>query len=307
MSRRISFVVASRNEDPAVLEATIDGLLETSTGHSREIILVDDASDDPVDLRRPELRLVRSTPAAGVAQSRRLGAFLASGEILVIVDAHMRFAPGWLDQMLAQVDSGALLCAAWWNWELNRPLCWGGDLMWCGERDYAASRTPGFTFKHRTQSPGDGAVDVPMVIGACYMVLRRSYERMGGFSPFFRTWGRSEQDISTRAWITGVGTKCVTGAHVAHLSRKKFPYPVTWDDIEFNQAAMVRTVFEEPVARAIEDLMQPLPAAVEARLAASDFREWRALVQSSRAISDAEFFRRFVPNTPECLLALTNR
>ena len=144
-----------------------------------------------------------------------------------------------------------------------------------------------------------------MVVGACYMVLRRSYERMGGFSPFFRTWGRSEQDISTRAWITGLGAKCVTEAHVAHFSRKKFPYPVTWDDVEYNQAAMVRTVFEERVARAMEEMMQPLPAEVEARLAESDFREWRELVQSHRRISDAEFFRRFVPNAPERLLDST--
>src|SRR5438093_8742160 len=32
---------------------------------------------------------------------------------LVWTDAHMRFAPDWLGHMLAHVDSGALLCAAW--------------------------------------------------------------------------------------------------------------------------------------------------------------------------------------------------
>jgi hypothetical protein len=46
--------------------------------------------------------------------------------------------------------------------------------------------------------PGDGAVDVPMLIGASYMMLRSSYDKFGGFSPFFRTWGRLEQDLSLR-------------------------------------------------------------------------------------------------------------
>ena len=141
-----------------------------------------------------------------------------------------------------------------------------------------------------------------MVIGACYMILRSSYEQLGGFSPFFRVWGKSEQDISTRAWIMGSGAKCVTAARVAHLTRKKFPYPVKWEDIEFNQVAMVRTVFEEPVSHAIEEMMQPLPRKVQAWLAEADFGEWRQLVQSGRRMSDAEFFRRFVPNAPERLM-----
>jgi hypothetical protein len=35
-----------------------------------------------------------------------------------------------------------------------------------------------------------------MMIGASYMMLRISHERIGGFSPFFRTWGKLEQDLS---------------------------------------------------------------------------------------------------------------
>ncbi|HZT33317.1 MAG TPA: glycosyltransferase [Bryobacteraceae bacterium] len=296
----ISFIVTARNESPPVLAATIDSLLATSAAHAREIILVDDSSDPPVELDRPDLRILRNTWPTGVAQSRRCGAALASGDILVFTDAHMRFAPDWLEQMLAHVDSGALLCASWWDWEMTRPLCYGGEFLWCAERDYHAGRTPGLTFRHLTRFPGAGAVDVPMVIGACYMILRCAYDRLGGFSPFFRVWGKSEQDISARAWITGVGARCVTGARVAHLSRKQFPYPVRWEEIEFNQAAMARTVFAEPVARRMEEMLRPLPNEVETWLAEADFTAWRAQVQSRRRLTDAEFFRRFVPNAPEC-------
>jgi glycosyltransferase involved in cell wall biosynthesis len=299
---RISFIVAARDELPSVLQFTIDGLFDTSVGHDREIVLVDDGSVVPVALSRPHLVVLRSATPAGVAQSRRYGASVASGNILVWLDAHMSFAPDWLSHMLDHVDSGALLCAAWWNYELTRPQCWGADFVWCGERDYHAHRTPGFRFKHRTQRPLEGVVEVPMVIGACYMMLRQSYEKFGGMSPFFRIWGIDEQDMSARAWITGIGVRCVTGACVGHLTRRSFPYLVSWDDIEFNQVAMVRTVFEEPVAAIIEGMLQPLPKRVEAWLAQTDFREWRRLVQSSRQISDAEFFRRFVPAAPQCLV-----
>lgn len=298
---KISFVLAARDEPTAVFEATIDGLLATSTGRDCEIIVVDDGSAVPVAIERPQTRIVRNPKSIGVAQSRRYGVSIAKGDILVCLDAHMRFAPDWLDQMLKYVDSGALLCAAWWDYELTRPLCWGADFVWCGERDYTAGHCPGFGFRHRTTFPGDGAVEVPMLIGACYMMLRSSYERLGGYSPFFRTWGKLEQDLSARAWIVGLGVKCVTDARVGHFSRKQFPYPVRWEDIEFNQVATVRTVFEEPTARAFEELLQPLPKQVQTWLSETDFDEWRQSIQAYRSMSDHEFFRRFIPNAPERL------
>jgi hypothetical protein len=226
---------------------------------------------------------------------------LATGSVLVWMDAHMSFGPTWFDKMMDHVDSGTLLCSAWWDYVLSRPLCWGADFVWCGERNYAANRVPGLTFRHRTHFSGDGAVEVPMWMGGCYMALRETYEKLGGFSPFFRTWGRSEEDMCARAQIMGIGVKCVTGAHVGHLTRPRSPYPVRWEDIEFNQVVLIRTVFQQPTAQALERLLQPLPADVRAWLARAQFFDWHRLIQSRRQITDGEFFRRFVSNAPECV------
>jgi hypothetical protein len=217
MTPAISFIVTAREETPAVLAATMDGLLKTSEGHEREIVLIDDASATPVEIERPGVRVVRNPVPIGVARSRCAGAEIASAPILGFCDAHMTFAPDWLAHMLAWVETGALLCAAWWNYELSKPVCWGSDFAWCGERDYKAGRAPGFVVRHRTKYPGEGAPEVPMALGACYVVLRHSYDRAGGFCPFFRTWGRSEQDISARMWLSGAGVRCVTAAHAGHM------------------------------------------------------------------------------------------
>ena len=128
------------------------------------------------------------------------------------------------------------------------------------------------------------------------MMLRESHEKMGGFSPFFRVWGTNEQDLSARAWLTGFGVKCVTNAKVGQVTRKKFPYPVSWEDVEFDRYVMVRTVFEEQTAATLEDLMRPTPPKVQEWLDQTDFSEWRSLVQSHRQMSDAEFFQRFLPD-----------
>ncbi len=299
--RPLSFIVAVRDEPQYLFNATIEGLLQTTAGYPREIIVVDDASLIPQSFEHPEVTTLRNSEPIGCARSRRTGADLATGDVLVFLDPHMSFAPDWLDRMMAHVESGALLCAAWWNWEMTKPLCWGAEFVWCGKRDYHAGLSPGFSFRHLTEYPCKAVVDVPMVIGACYMMLRETYEQIGGFSPFFRTWGKLEQDLCARARILGVGVKCVTGAHVGHFSRKTFPYPVRWDDIEFNQLVTVRTVFQPRAAEIFEQLLQPLPRQVEIWLAEAKFRPFRQIVESRRQITDADFFRQYVRGAPESL------
>jgi glycosyltransferase involved in cell wall biosynthesis len=301
MRHTISFVIAVRDEPNELLDATLEGLLRTSDGYRREIILVDDRSIVPIQIERPDVIVIRNAEPIGSARSRRTGASFASGDVLSFLDPHMSFAPDWLNKMMAHVDSGALLCSAWCDYELTRCHCWGADFRWCGERDYVSGRCPGFDFRHRTVFPGDGAVEVPMLIGASYMMLRGSYERIGGFSPFFRTWGRLEQDLCLRAWIVGVGVKCVTDARVGHFSRKKFPYKVCWEDIEFNQLATVRTAFEESTSRQLERLMQP-PTQVKNWLDETDFNAWRESIQRRRVITDRELFERLVPDLPNWLV-----
>lgn len=137
-----------------------------------------------------------------------------------------------------------------------------------------------------------------MIIGACYMMLRSSYQQLGGCSPLFLVWGADDQDISARAWIAGFGVRCVTGAKVGHLSRTTFPYPVHFEHLEFNQLAMVRTIFEERTVQVLEGHFKPFPEVVERWLEQTDFSGFRKVIQSSRHMSDAEFFRRFAPGVP---------
>jgi GT2 family glycosyltransferase len=134
-----------------------------------------------------------------------------------------------------------------------------------------------------------------MIIGACYMILRNSYQQLGGCSPLFRVWGVDEQDISARAWMAGFGVKCVTGAKVGHLWRPTFPYPVHFEHLEFNQLAMMRTIFEKHTVQALEQYFKPLPKVVKKWLKQTNLSTFRKVVQSPRRMSDEEFFRQFAP------------
>jgi len=294
----VSFIITARDESPDVLNATLAGLVRTTSHLRREFIVVDDGSSNPVMAPSADV-LLRSGKPRGVSPSRRVGAAAARGDVLVWLDAHMSFADDWLDPMLAQAPSGALLCSGFWDYSLNTSHCWGADYTWCGERDYWKQRYPGFGLRHRVAPPPTDVVDVPMIIGACYMLSQEAYIKLGGFSSLFRTWGVDEQDLCLRAHLMGVPVRCVANARVGHLSRSSFPYQVCFEHLEFNQLVMIRSVFEEQTVARLERFFHPLPDAIHPWLAEIDVQGWRALIQSQRVRSDEEMFALLGLTLPE--------
>jgi glycosyltransferase involved in cell wall biosynthesis len=291
----VSIIIAARDEDPQVVDATIAGLHETTRGVSTEVILVDDGSRTPVTCGDWHVRIVRNPVPVGSCRSRRLGAMIAEGDVLVWMDAHMSFGENWLHQMLVHSNSDTLLCSPFWTYDLRECMCWGADFVWNATRDYGANKHPGLFLKHRTDPPDRPLVEVPMIIGACYMMRRSSYERLGGFSPHFRVWGIDEQEISARAWMAGMKVACASYAKAGHLSRAAFPYPVQFEDLEFNQIVMFRTLFEQATIDRLDPHFQPIPPVVEAQLAQTNLRPWRQAIQRRRKMTDQAFFERFIP------------
>jgi hypothetical protein len=291
----VSIIITSRDEDEAVLEATLGRLRESTRHLTTDTVIIDDGSRVPVRVPCTEARLVRNDQPLGVCPSRRQGACLAAGDVLVWLDAHMSFGASWLEQMLVHLDGESLLCSPFWSYDLRDCLCWGADFVWNSARDYNAQKYPGFGLRHRTDPPAHLVVDVPMVIGACYIMRRDAYERMGGFCPHFRIWGIDEQDMSARAWIAGFRVRCVTEAKVGHLCRGQFPYAVEFNHLEFNQMVMVRSIFGRRTRERIERHFDPLPPRVAEWLDQTDLSSWRAAVQRPRRMTDAEFLARFTP------------
>lgn len=296
----VSLIITSRDEDPPVLDATLGGLRQTTRHLATEIVVIDDGSRVPVRVRSHEVRLVRNPQPVGVCPARRQGAGVAAGTVFVWLDAHMSFGPHWLEQMLVHLDGESLLCSPFWSYDLHDCLCWGADFVWNPNRDYLNQKHPGFGLRHRTTAPAGLIVDVPMVIGACYMVRRDGYERLGGFCPHFRIWGIDEQDMSARAWIAGLRVRCATQARAGHLCRSQFPYTVEFDHLEFNQVVMIRSLFEPATCERIEEYFKPVPPRVAEWLAETDLHAWRQTVQRSRRLPDALFFSRFVQELLPC-------
>lgn len=296
---KVSFVIATHNENRETLDATIQGILATSYyGNWREIIVVDDCSDERYSYQHPEVVVLRNAENVGSCLSRRRGCAAACGDVLVSLDAHMSFAPGWLEEMLKYVDSGALLTPPWRNYRHTVTYHWGCNFGWQSHRYNEYSKIAGLQY-HGLFEPKDvlPAMDVPMVIGACYVMRKDAYDAIGGWNPHFSIYGSEEQDISARAWLFGNGVKCITGARVGHLDRddaNPTPFKILLDYYEHNQAVMIKTLFEPETTKILEDFLEPMSAGVRASLAKVDLQPWRDFLQPRRKMPDSEFFRRFL-------------
>ena len=109
-----SVVIIFVNEAFSVLMRTLTSIVHTSPKHLlKEIILVDDASDDPtgelVNLTStlqssfPSVILLRHTSRKGLMQARLTGARNASGEVLVFLDSHIECMEGWIEPLLMRI------------------------------------------------------------------------------------------------------------------------------------------------------------------------------------------------------------
>lgn len=102
---RVSVVVPARNE-----AAQLPRLLRSLSGTRAEVVVVDDDSTDgtPSVASSHGATVVSSTPLpegwGGKAWACQVGAEAAGGDVLVFVDADVRFAPGALGRVVAALD-----------------------------------------------------------------------------------------------------------------------------------------------------------------------------------------------------------
>jgi glycosyltransferase involved in cell wall biosynthesis len=280
-ARRVSLVITARNEPANLLATTLDGLRASAAGFDHEILVLDDGSDEPIPPVGPDVRVVRNEQALGVSRSLRRGFELSTGEVFVALDAHLTFEPDWLAEMLAVLDDRTLLCPAALSYDLATPYYCGAQIVW---RD---DSQPGLGYEPRPGRPDDALVEVPMVLGACYMAERNVLEHLGGLNPLLRVWGLLEQDLSLRAWACGLRVASAPRAGVGHHYRETALNPVGEENHAFNRRLVVGSIFEDDIAALLLEHL-PMPARVRAWLDDGAVHEWRRDVQGRRRVGDRE-------------------
>ena len=226
---KISIIVATRNEGPA-LNLTLRYFEELRQQHHLEVVVIDDASDQPVDQVPRGFLLHREKSRQGIARTRNLGAALATGDLLLFTDAHVFFSEHALTTLIHEWNhSGLCGCQTQLIYdfasfsrrqssELDAPHYSGWKFSLEPEVCVTPLRNPVSTAPQ----------DVPYVGGAFLAVSRELFWTLGGFDAGLIHCGSFEDaELAMTAWATGYSVRMIPRITCYHYTAPQPKYDPT--------------------------------------------------------------------------------
>lgn len=235
-----SVVIVFCNEAPSAMLRTVHSVVNRSPPeYLHEVILVDDFSDRPElgkDLENelekswPDgiVKLIRAKQRLGLIRAKLAGADVATGDVLIFLDAHCEANQQWLQPMLARIgeDRTAVVCptidlidAHGMNYNgvggsAVGGFWWGLHFSW---RDMPQSE------RKRRKSVTD-PIRSPTMPGGLFAVDRKYFFEIGGYDPGMDVWGGENLELSFRTWMCGGKLEFIPCSRVGHIFRPAHPY-----------------------------------------------------------------------------------
>jgi len=289
MQPGVSIIIPCKNEGSNV-KMTVDSMFAAQTVRDVEIIVVDDQSQD--DCCRflqtePGYSGVRylTTTGLGAARARNYGAAAAQGEYLVFCDAHITVPEGWLEKLLGTFSDPSVAAVAPAIGSLANPKAVGYGQTWNERLETIWLPAP----------PLQQSTRVPLLPGGCLAVRRQPFFKVGGFDRGFITWGYEDVELSLKLWLFGYELYVNPGVKILHLFRKKHPYQVTFDHVNYNLLRMAYSHFNDKRINKVISLLKEHTRAekILQRVLKSDVLKQRQAYLNKRQRDDDWFMAEF--------------
>lgn len=196
---------------------------------------------------------VEDKDRSGPGQNRHRGIEAATdAEVIIIIDAHMRFQGDVLQRLAAHVKQNGGLATALCHHNEQCSFTGKDGHYYAGARIVIKSRDgteqkPLDAKWARDNKPGER----PCVMGACYAFRSDWYFEAGQPLAVLQGWGCDEQVLSIAAWLTGHMPVVIDG-HVAHRWRPSPPWDVSPQEraaVKASRAAMVHCLVSNATDR----------------------------------------------------------
>ena len=264
--------------------------LETSTpAHLYEVVVVDNGSTDDTAafLRRARaagvLRAVFPGENLGFGKACNLGASLARGGSVVLLNNDTIPGPGWLEALLEVAEDETVGIVG------SRLLYPDGRLQHAGIA-LNAQGLPFHIHRHEPAEFGPALVqrDHPAVTGASMLLRREVYERLGGFDEAFRMYVE-DVDLCLRAWEAGLRVVYCPKSLLVHLESASVTDLARRDEQVRTGWQLLRTRWDGKFATPPWAAQEPEVPAV----ALEGVRSFAALAFADELVANPEILRTY--------------
>ncbi|XP_046575632.1 N-acetylgalactosaminyltransferase 7-like isoform X2 [Haliotis rubra] len=212
-----SVIIVFHNEGWSTLLRTVHSVINTSpTRLLKEVILVDDDSDkehlkQQLDLyvKRFEglVKLYRNDEREGLIRSRTKGALLATGDVILFLDAHCECNKNWLPPLLSRIAHDRTIMAVPiidgidWTKYTYRSNYYGvhyrGIFEW--SLFYKESLLPGQEEGRRNYK--SEPYRSPTHAGGLFAMDRKFFFELGAYDPGLEIWGGENFELSFKNYM----------------------------------------------------------------------------------------------------------
>lgn len=237
---QLSVLITAHNESNQEIENTIKSIRQTA-GDRVEIVVVDDASQLPVDLNDKNVVLIRNEERCGVGPSRHIAALRASGTHLLITDAHMRFEPGWYEKAEERIDANPQvvynatcvgLSPEMMDLSKSRSEYHGATLNIYGPDNHHPEVMQVLEGKWLPECKDNQ--EIACLMGACYFVPADWFHYIGGLR-MLRGWGSDEPFLAIKTWLAGGECRMLKPVRIGHQFREKSVYSTQAWNLIYNK------------------------------------------------------------------------
>jgi glycosyltransferase involved in cell wall biosynthesis len=232
----VSIVIPNRRK-PDLLRACLDGILRETTYSRREIIIIDLDSTDPNTIALYDeivaaggARIIPCLEPSNHSAARNAGARAANGSLLLFLDNDIKVTqPGWLTELVRYATRpgvgvvGTRLVYPRDEAQLSESVI---GLHLCGQ----TFRSIGFD-GWEVLGSSDTPRNLLGIMGACQMIDRALFERLGGFDESYAS-SDSSTAISLRAHEAGYRTVYTPFAQLAYNEGQAHEHTAPLQDIE---------------------------------------------------------------------------
>jgi len=273
----LSVIIAALNEPHETLNRTIKSCYDTSDGQA-EIVLVDDCSSTPLRYMAvdPRVKIVENAHRCGVGPSRTIGVHHASGEYVLIIDAHNVFFGNWYAEAMRRIEGRpkTVHCATCLGLDSNHmdpanPVgeYHGATINVCGPDRNGASHEQVLECVWGSKDTPDDA-EIAAVMGACYFLPRAWFLKLDPLANL-HSWGSDELFLSVKSWLAGGDCRLMNNVRICHkftLPKERQPFSVPPGATVFNKLLGIYSLTPPPLAQMLAERFK----------GTVDAREWQA-------------------------------